>query len=187
VEQRLKKILSQRSKIPITNPSRIRAAVLVPLFRKGGQYYLMFLKRTDKVRVHKGQISFPGGTREARDGNLLQTALREASEEIGLAADDIQVLGELDDQESVSTNYVITPFLALIPHPYHFHADSHEVRELLEVPITALLDTRNQSQETTPDGRVVYFYHYGNEIIWGATARILKMLLEILTEVISGG
>lgn len=184
MESKLRELLTRRPKVSITNPSRIRAAVLVPLFREGNQYYLLFIKRTDKVRVHKGQISFPGGTYEARDGSLLQTALRESSEEIGLAANDIRVLGELDDQESVSTNYVITPFLALIPHPYHFRPDDHEVHELLEVPIAELLDTRNQSQETTPDGRVTYLYQYGNEIIWGATARILKSLLEILREVI---
>jgi 8-oxo-dGTP pyrophosphatase MutT (NUDIX family) len=184
VEQRLRELLSQRKKVRITDPSRTRAAVLVPIFRKDGQYYLLFIKRTNRVRVHKGQISFPGGAYEERDGSLLNTAIRESAEEIGLAADDIQILGEMDDQESVSTNYVITPFLALIPCPYHFRLDRHEVQELLEVPISALLGKDNQHTEILPDKRITYSYRYGNEVIWGATARILKPLLEILAEVL---
>jgi 8-oxo-dGTP pyrophosphatase MutT (NUDIX family) len=184
VEQRLRELLEQRKKVRITDPSRTRAAVLVPIFRKDGQYYLLFIKRTDRVRVHKGQISFPGGAYEERDGSLLNAALRESAEEIGLAVDDIQILGELDDQESITTNYVITPFLALIPHPYHFRLDGHEVQELLEVPISALLGKDNQHTEILPDKRVACSYHYGGEVIWGATARILKPLLDILAEVL---
>lgn len=182
MEQRLRRLLEQRQKVRITDPSRTRAAVLVPIFRKDGQYYLLFIKRTNLVRVHKGQISFPGGAYEERDGSLLNAALRESAEEIGLAAEDIQVLGELDDQESITTNYVITPFLALIPHPYHFRLDGHEVQELLEVPISALLGKDNQHTEILPDNRVAYSYHYGGEVIWGATARILKPLLDMLGE-----
>ena len=182
MEQRLRELLSQRKKVRITDPSRTRAAVLVPIFRKDGQYYLLFIKRTNRVRVHKGQISFPGGACEERDGSLLNTALRESAEEIGLAADDIQVLGELDDQESITTNYVITPFLGLIPHPYHFRLDRHEVQELLEVPISALLDENNEQCEILPDKRVACSYRYGSEVIWGATARILKHLLDMLGE-----
>jgi len=182
VEPKLRQLLSRRKKVRITDPSRTRAAVLVPIFRKDGQYYLLFIKRTDRVRVHKGQISFPGGAYEERDGSLLNAALRESAEEIGLAADDIQVLGELDDQESVSTNFLITPFLALIPYPYHFRLDGHEVRELLEVPITTLLDENNEQCETLPDKRITYSYRCGSEVIWGATARILKPLLDMLGE-----
>ena len=178
----MRELLSRGNKVRITDPSRTRAAVLVPIFRKDGQYYLLFIKRTNRVRVHKGQISFPGGAYEEHDGSLLNTALREAAEEIGLAADDIQILGELDDQESITTNYVITPFLGLIPHLYHFRLDRHEVQELLEVPISALLGKDNQHTEILPDKRVSYSYRYGNELIWGATARILKPLLEILRE-----
>jgi len=182
VEQRLRELLEQRKKVRITDPSRTRAAVLVPIFRKDGQYYLLFIKRTNLVRVHKGQISFPGGAYEERDGSLLNAALRESAEEIGLAADDIQVLSEMDDQESITTNYVITPFLALIPHPYHFRLDRYEVQELLEVPISALLDKDNQHTEILPDKRITYSYRCGSEVIWGATARILKRLLNMLGE-----
>ena len=184
MELKLRQLLTKRQKVRITDPSRTRAAVLVPIFRKDEQYYLLFIKRTDRVRVHKGQISFPGGAYEERDGSLLNAALRESAEEIGLVAEDIQVLGELDDAESVTTNYVITPFLALIPHPYHFRLDRYEVQELLEVPISALLDKDNQHTETLPDKRITYSYRCGSEVIWGATARILKPLLEILAEVL---
>lgn len=184
MEQKLRQLLAQRQKARITDPSRTRAAVLVPLFQKNGQYYLLFIKRTDKVRVHKGQISFPGGAYEKSDGDLLHAALRESAEEIGLAAEDITILGELDDAESVTTGFVITPFLAIIPHPYAFRPDGHEVGELLEVPLTVLLDKNNHRQEALPNGRTTYSYRYRNEVIWGATARILKHLLDILTKVL---
>ncbi len=153
------------------------------MFQKDGEWHLLFIKRTEKVRVHKGQISFPGGVCEKPDGTCLNTALREATEEIGLKAEDIQVLGELDDQESVITNFLITPFLAIIPYPYDFRLDRHEVDELLEVPITALLEQNDQPGEATAYGKINYTYRYQNKVIWGATARILKKLLDMMGNV----
>jgi len=183
VEERLKQLLAERQKIPIENSSRTRAAVLVPLFRKDGEWHLLFIKRTEKVRVHKGQISFPGGTCEKEDMTFLDAALREANEEIGLKAEDIQILGELDDQESVTTNFLITPFLAVIPYPYSFRLDRHEVQELLEVPIATLLAQNDQSGEATAYGKINYTYSCQGKVIWGATARILRKLLDMMGEV----
>jgi 8-oxo-dGTP pyrophosphatase MutT (NUDIX family) len=165
VEERLKQLLAGRQKVPITNSDRTRAAVLVPLFRKEGEWHLLFIKRTEMVKVHKGQISFPGGVCEARDSTLLNTALREAGEEIGLAAEDIQVLGELDDQESVTTNFLITPFPAVIPYPYDFQLDRYEVHKLLEVPIATLLAQNDQPGETTTYRKINYTYRCEGEVI----------------------
>jgi len=145
----------------------------------------MFTKRTQKVREHKGQISFPGGGQEG-DETLVNTALRECAEEIGLMAEEVEILGELDDTISVTSNYIISPFVALIPWPYQFKVSEEEIEELIEVPISALLDRNCQRQESEiMDGEAVpsYFYDYQGRVIWGATARILKQFLDIFVNV----
>ena len=155
--------------------------MLLPLYCKQGEYYILFTKRTQKVKEHKGQISFPGGGQEG-DETLINTALRECAEEIGLMAEEVEILGELDDTISVTSNYIISPFVALIPWPYQFKVSEEEIEELIEVPISALLDRDCQRQETEIiEGEAVisYFYNYQGRVIWGATARILKQFLDI--------
>jgi len=167
--------------------SRVASAVLIPIFYKEGEYCILFTKRTDKVKDHKGQISFPGGAYEEEDGVLTNTALRECSEEIGLAGEVVEVLGELDDMFTLHTDYIISPFVGTIPWPYSLKADATEVDKIIEVPISALLDKDCLRQDTDPlnDGRVYgNFYYYQGEIIWGATARILSQFLDIWVEAI---
>jgi len=89
----LKQALSRRRKRHIVDGSRLQSAVLVPIFQKQGQYHVLLTQRTDKVKEHKGEISFPGGACEEADGTLVNTALRESAEEIGLAAEAVEVLG----------------------------------------------------------------------------------------------
>lgn len=147
----------------------------------------MFTKRTLKVKEHKGQISFPGGAYQDGDGTLVNTALRECAEEIGLMTEEVEILGSLDDTISRTSNFSITPFVALIPWPYQFRMDEGEVEELIEAPISALLDRGCQHQETEIiDGETVtaYYYHYQGRVIWGATARILKQFLDIYALII---
>ena len=185
MKQRLRNILSQRQKRHIVDASLVPSAVLLPLYHKQGQYYILLTKRTDKVREHKGQISFPGGVYEEGDETLLGTALRECAEEIGLKAEDAEVLGALDDEVSVTTNYVISPFVALIPWPYHFQVNEDEIEEIIEVPISALRDRDYSHQEIkTPDGKEVPSdsYQYQGKVIWGATARILNRFLDIFSQ-----
>jgi 8-oxo-dGTP pyrophosphatase MutT (NUDIX family) len=157
------------------------SAVLIPIFRKEGQYYLLFAKRSEKVIFHKGQLCFPGGTYEAYDTNLLQTALREAEEEIGLESRDAEVLGELDDCATRDTNYVISPFVAFIPYPYIFKLDGKEVEQILYIPLPVLIHESRQSCHPTEDeGELDPTYGYEGHIIWGATARILRQFIELL-------
>ncbi len=173
--------MSRRQKHHIVDASRISAAVLLPIYCKQVEYYILFTKRTQKVKEHKGQISFPGGAREGEE-ILVNTALRECAEEIGLMAEEVEILGELDDTLSITSNYIITPFVALIPWPYQFQVNREEIEELIEVPISALLDSSYQRQETEIiEGEAVisYFYNYQGRVIWGATARILKQFLDI--------
>ena len=183
MKERLKLLLSTRQKQHIIDASRVKAAVLLPIYYKQGQYYILFTKRTEKVSTHKGQISFPGGVYQDNDDEtLLATALRECTEEIGLRADDVEVLGELDDTLSVTPNYVISPFVGMIPWPYDFKLNEDEAEEIIEAPISALLDKHCLQQQTQHlDGKVVtsFFYHYRGRVIWGATARILNQFLDI--------
>ena len=177
----MRALLSQRQKHHIVDTKRISSAVLVPIYCKQGEYYLLFTKRTQKVKDHKGQISFPGGGHEG-DETLVNTALRECAEEIGLMAEEVEILWELDDTISVTSNYIISPFVALIPWPYQFKVSEEEIEELIEVPISALLGRDCQRQETEIiEGEAVisYFYDCQGRVIWGATARILKQFLDI--------
>lgn len=180
MKQRLRQVLSLRQKQRIVDPKRISAAVLVPIYDKEGQYYILFIKRTEWVEKHKGEISFPGGVHEEGDETLLATALRECAEEIGLVPDQVEILGELDDEVSVKTNYIISPFVALIPWPYQFKVDGKETEEIIEAPILALLN-KGYSRQSIREGETVtkYYYHYQGRVIWGATARILNKFLDI--------
>ncbi|MFC1941066.1 NUDIX hydrolase [Chloroflexota bacterium] len=95
--KKLKQAFSQRQKARLVDAHRVPSAVLVPIYYKQGEYHLLFTKRTEEVKDHKGQISFPGGAYEERDRTLVNTALRECTEEIGLATEAVEILGELDD------------------------------------------------------------------------------------------
>jgi 8-oxo-dGTP pyrophosphatase MutT (NUDIX family) len=186
----LKKALALRSIKRVIDTKRTSAAVLIPCYVKDGQYHVLFIQRSDLVRDHKSQISFPGGACELIDKSLADTALREAEEEIGLDRKDVKVLGQLDDMATAGTNYIISPIVGLIPCPYQFKVDEFETNEIIEVPIAALLDEKCMEEGTAlVDGRAVdsYFYHYGSKVIWGATARILKQFLAIISELITQG
>lgn len=189
MEQRLREALSRREKRSITDAKGVPSAVLVPIYRRQGQCYILFTQRTERVKEHKGQISFPGGAYQKGDRTLLDTALRESAEEIGLAPDDVEVLGELDDTLTLETNYIVSPFVGLIPWPYKLKVDGWEAGEIIEVPIAALMDKASRREETEViSGKAVtsYFYRYQERVIWGATARILHQFLELFARAIEG-
>jgi len=173
VKQQIEKILSHRKKKKITDENLKASAVLIPLFYNQGQYYVLFTERSDEVVFHKGQVCFPGGTHEPSDSNLLQTALRESQEEIGLEAGDIEILGELDDIITLTSNYVISPFVAFVPYPHSLKTNGREVKGAFSVPLSFLIDEFNFKQDS-------YAYEYEGHIIWGATARILRQFIDLL-------
>lgn len=185
MKEKLRQLLAQRQMRRIVDTGRVPSAVLLPVYSRQGQYHILFIKRTEYVTEHKGQISFPGGTTEKADKTLLDTALRECCEEIGLHAEDIEILGELDNQVTTTSNFIVSTFVAAIPWPYQFKMQKYEVAEIIEIPILALLD-RHSLQPGTEilDGQVVnsYTYHYHGKIIWGATARILRQFLDIYAQ-----
>ena len=174
--------LAARERRVVVGGPLIKAAVLLPIVDRG-EPWLVFAKRTTTVGQHAGQISFPGGRVDPRDGSFLEAALREAHEEIGLPPEQVEPLGALDDQETVATQFVITPWVGLVREPVGWKPDGHEIERVIEVPFVALLDRANgRTEHWTRNGvtRDVYFYDYGGETIWGATARILRDYLAIV-------
>jgi len=185
MKSRIRQILAQRAMCRVVTTDLVRAAVLLPLYESSGEYYVVFTKRTEMVEKHKGQICFPGGTYQKEDIILLNTALRESWEEIGLNPEDVEVLGEFDEMPTHATNFLITPFVGIIPHPYRFEVSRDEVEEIIEVPLSVLRDGRNYWEETRvycDNPLSVPFYKYGDRVIWGATARILRGFLEAVFE-----
>jgi 8-oxo-dGTP pyrophosphatase MutT (NUDIX family) len=184
MEEKIKIILACRTKACIHDPALTRAAVLIPLFKKNGEYHVLLTRRTEQVRHHKGQISFPGG-RQDEGEDLLSTALREAREEMGIEEKDVRILGELDDMCTVASDFCISPFVGLLPYPYPFKINPREIAEIIEVPLSVLLDEgkfREELQLRNDQPVRVCFYQHEDHTIWGATARILKQLLDLLPE-----
>ena len=169
-------------KRPEARPLLRRAAVLVPLFEKAGAPHVMLTRRTEEMSSHRGQISFPGGRQDPEDPSLLHTALREMQEEIGLEPRDVRILGELDDLLTV-TDYIVSPYVGIIPHPYPFRVSEREIAEMIEAPLEAFLKPEklrvSALQEHEGKPYRTYFFHMGPHIVWGATAKILIQLLEL--------
>jgi 8-oxo-dGTP pyrophosphatase MutT (NUDIX family) len=179
----VRKMLSSRKRRVISHPPFSHAAVLVPLFQKNGNCHLLFTKRSEEVKYHKGEISFPGGVVDEEDRELIHTALREAHEEIGLKESDVQIIGVLDDIVTI-TEFIVTPIVGLFPYPYPFKVSEGEIAELIEVPLASLLMEDCLSEREIFRGgqrEVVFAYQYGDHVIWGATARILNQFLDLIT------
>jgi 8-oxo-dGTP pyrophosphatase MutT (NUDIX family) len=182
-KQAIRDILSQRPRRSVSRQGFRPAAVLVPLRERDGACHLVLTKRSDDLEYHKGQVSFPGGAWEEADGDLAATAVREAFEEIGVRSADIEVLGALDDQVTMSSKFVVTPYVAALSHLVEFTVNHCEVKELLEVPVSALLDPASYSPVTEDDDGVLQpwgHYRYMDHRITGATAIILKQLLDLV-------
>ncbi len=185
----IRKILSGRAIQKIIDPTSRRAAVLIPLFKKDDIYHLLFIKRTTKVSHHKGQISFPGGAYDEADQTLETTALRETYEEIGVNENAIEILGELDDSRTVTSNYIISAFVGYFEYSQvNFKFHEFEIEDHIEMPLSVLLHRNNFSEGWySYEGKLrpAYFYQYKQHVIWGATARILKQFLDLIKPLFS--
>ena len=168
----------------IIDSALIHAGVLVPLFLKNDELHVIFTQRTDEVEHHKGQVSFPGGVMDKEDLTIIDTALREAEEEIGLKRDLVEVLGISHDFRTPS-GFCITPVIGFLATVQTFIPNRNEVSEIFDVPLSFFLDPRNERVEQwMRSGKTVnlYFYNYGNYEIWGATAAMLRSFLMNLAE-----
>lgn len=158
------------------------AAVLIPIIEHQQQFTLLFTERTIHLPTHPGQISFPGGQHSAGDRDLLETALRETQEEIGLTSQQIDVLTQLDVYPTV-TGFLIRPFVGLITAPLQLTLDTNEVASCFEVPLSYLLNQDNYytyKVERNQQQFVVCAFDYQDHHIWGATAAIVNQLSLLL-------
>ncbi len=179
--QRLVKILNGRTRRIIKDDSKVMCAVLIPIFIKKDTPHILLTRRSEKVNHHKGQISFPGGVFSKReDKNLLQTALRETHEEIGVSRSEIDVIGPLDDMVTI-TGFVITPYVGFVPYPYEFKLNEDEIDELIEVPVNIIIGKEYAKLVQLEDQPYMHYaYTCGGNYIWGATARILKQFFDLI-------
>jgi 8-oxo-dGTP pyrophosphatase MutT (NUDIX family) len=165
-------------------PTARIAAVLALLYPRDGIPYLLFTRRSSRLRAHRGEISFPGGSQEASDISLAATALREAREEIKLASDHVEILGSLPPVFTVVSNFWVTPVVGWLPGGLPpLTPNSDEVEEIIQAPVAALADPAIFHTETWVRGgsaHEVHFYDYGAYRIWGLTGHMLSTLLALL-------
>lgn len=158
-----------------------RAGVLVPLYETEGDTFVVLTRRRADLRRHAGQISFPGGRLDPGE-TPLDAALREAREEIALAPDAVHVLGQLGETLVLQSAFRLTPWVASVPYPYPYEAAPGEVEEILHVPLSALSAPgahRVEPREVYGISIGVHYFAVGEEVIWGATARVLAELVSI--------
>jgi 8-oxo-dGTP pyrophosphatase MutT (NUDIX family) len=159
------------------------AAVLVPIVARPEGLSVILIQRPETMAAHAGQVSFPGGQMEAADSSPIETALREAEEEIGLARTHIEVLGFVDCYQ-VGSGFRIVPVVGLVAPPFTLDLHAREVADAFEVPLAFLMDSGNHHKHSREArGTTQWFYSmpYGDRFIWGATANMIRNLFERLT------
>ena len=173
------RLLDPRAAGELDVRGRTDAGVLVAMYAEGGRLHAVFTKRREDLRRHPGEISFPGGRYEDADADLLQTALREAEEEIGLPADEVRVLGALQPTPTIATGYAVYPFVGVIDPGRAWTLSPREVAAVLEFSLEDLragYGRRRLLRRGLPIRTDTYVV--GDDLIWGATARILADLFD---------
>lgn len=162
------------------------AAVLMPFLRIEEAWHILYIRRAHcEGDRHSGQVAFAGGKREASDDSLLTTALRETEEEVGIAANDIEVLGHINHHHTIS-EFQVRPYVGVVPWPYELTLDEVEVARAFTIPLNWLAQESNYRTEERrhPESRrpwpIVYYDLYDGEMLWGATARMTLSLIDLL-------
>lgn len=169
--------ISPEADYPLRVPGK-PAAVLMPVVEREEGLTLLFTRRAGHLKHHAGQVSFPGGKQEPSDPTLVETALRETEEEIGLSRDHIQIIGQLPQYRTVS-KFVVSPYIAMVTPPFSLEIDRNEVDTVFEVPLTYALDQKNHLihwVERKQRRHPIYFIPWQDIHIWGATAAFVRNL-----------
>lgn len=181
LRHRLCRALEKKQAKPVRSGWR-RAAVLLIVYEKDNRPHILLTVRSRSIPLHRGQISFPGGAREGKDKDLVETALRECREEIGVRVERHEVIGQLDPVYTLTSRYIVIPFVALLEEPPTTKPNPAEIDSVLEIPIEDLLDEerfREEMVELEGIPTKQYFFSWRNQTIWGATARILRRFLQV--------
>ena len=160
---------------------RKRASVLIPLLESEGEIYVMLTRRSSEMRSHPGQVSFPGGKQDSNDENSLQTALRETHEEIGLPAENVDIIGTLDQILSLHY-YLVTPYVGLIPSDFVPVPNTDEIESVFKVPLAFFMKSENhwsEEKKTLKFPVLIHHFEYEGYDIWGLTAKLILRLLEV--------
>jgi 8-oxo-dGTP pyrophosphatase MutT (NUDIX family) len=180
----IRNTLANRQRVTAAAEGLMPAAVMLLLYPKDGEFCVLLNKRSMTVEHHKGEMSFPGGARDPEDSDYEDTALRETEEEMGIGRDDITILGRLDDNVTRS-NFLVKVFVGTIPYPYEFNPSSHEIAEVVEIPIGVLRNPatlRWDSRIENGERIAVRSYGYQQHLVYGATAKILDQFLDIIED-----
>jgi 8-oxo-dGTP pyrophosphatase MutT (NUDIX family) len=159
------------------------SAVLAPLYERGGEVHVILTRRARHLRSHRGEVSFPGGGQDPGE-DLEDTARREALEEVGLDPVTVEIIGELDHLQTVTSSSFIVPYVGLLPGRPRLSPNPAEVEKILEVPLAELLDPtvyREERWGLAPLDRPIVFFELVGDTIWGATGAMLRNLLALLT------
>lgn len=178
---RLEELLAARAADELEMPHLRRACVTIPLVSTAAGWSLVFMRRSEAMRVHRGQIAFPGGGAESGE-SLADAALRELEEEVGIAAPTVRLIGRLDDVVT-RTGFVVAPFVGVVSGSAPYQLAAAEVTEVFEVPLAVLLASGNPEVrylDYAGDHYPVYFYKHEEREIWGLTGRILKSFLDLV-------
>jgi 8-oxo-dGTP pyrophosphatase MutT (NUDIX family) len=168
----------------LNGSSYIHASVLIPFIKVEGEWHLLFTRRTDRVETHKGQVAFPGGAADPVDTGVVDTALRETTEEIGIPSSAVRILGQMSPFPTM-TGFLITPIVGLVSWPVDLQVEEAEVSRVFSIPLSWLADPHNYEerlyQRSNGVGDMVVFYkYYDDELLWGITARITVDLIALL-------
>ena len=181
--ERLRQALSREIPVPrekLANNAK-GAAVLVPIFERDGELHVVYIRRADHVSSHRGQVAFPGGRVDPTDATLLETALREAQEEVAIDPLAVDVLGAFPEMSTLTSGIIVAPFAGVIPATTALRPCPKEVAEIFAVPLGALRDPRYRVLYEWGGNRSKFpAVQYGGQTIWGLTLRITDNLLAIL-------
>jgi 8-oxo-dGTP pyrophosphatase MutT (NUDIX family) len=176
----LKPILSDRPYLPSDAGSATPSAVLVIIHYHSDRPHLFLTERSSKLKSHRGEISFPGGRYVERDGTLLATALRETEEEIGISFTPEQVTGSLRGVHTMTSNHFIVPFVTIQDTLPMYRIAASEVDKIIDAPLIETLKTIEPDVEHYKLANDAFKFTCESGVIWGATARILKQLHDII-------
>jgi 8-oxo-dGTP pyrophosphatase MutT (NUDIX family) len=179
LEERLRAALRSRPERRGDLPAGRPAAVLLMLFERDGEPWLIFTRRTHHVAQHKGEISFPGGGRDDEDADLESTAVRETVEELGVDPVDITIVGRLDELPTFVTGYNVTPYVAVVPEQHSYRPSDVEIDEVIELPV-AELDRVARREVIVRRGFPIEtnIFETRGHFIWGLTGAILRQFLD---------
>lgn len=175
----LRAALGAHARRTVSVPERRQAAVLLLLFERDHEPWIVLTKRTETVRAHKGEIAFPGGARDPEDEDLYATAVRETHEELGIKPTSLQPLGALDDYPTFASGYIVSPFVAAV-EPGEYRPSEHEIAEVIEVPLRELWRAhRVEVWERDGIKYPMHIFDVRGHRVWGVTAFIMRRFLDI--------